>query len=96
VSIRCQRGVDEVRKASARFAGQWGAVAGQIAFVLLMLLPPFQRLMTAVVVELAGDPGTTVDRTVVAFSALLGFMAVVLLQTIGAFVVGVIWWMAKR
>ena len=96
VSIRCQRGQDEVQRASAGFAVLWGGAAGSIAFVLLMILPPFQTLLTDVVAEFEGGPGTPVDTDVVALSAMLGFMAVVLLQTIGTIVVNAIWWMRKQ
>jgi hypothetical protein len=95
-SIRCQRGLDEVQKAGARFGGQWGVLAGSIAFVLLMVLPPFHEFLTGVVDRFASDPGTSADPTVVAFSAMLGFMAAVVLQSLGTLVASAMWWTGKR
>lgn len=95
-AFRRQRGLDEVQKASAGVAAQWGMPVGQAAFVLLLMLPPFIDFTTAVVTKFAGDPGTIVDRSVVVFAMTLGFCGVVLLQGIGMLVVNVIWWKSKQ
>lgn len=95
-ALRFQRGQDEVRQAGLGFATQWGVPAGQAAFVLLLLLPPFQDLATRLVGDFAGDDATGVDRSVVVSAMTLGFCAIVLLQTIGLAVVNSIWWMARR
>jgi hypothetical protein len=96
LAIRHQRGLDEVEKASAGFAVQWGVPAGQAAFVLLLMLPPFHAVATAVVGAFAGDPGVPADRSVVVVAMTLGFGGVVALQTLGTIVVGVLWWKAKQ
>lgn len=96
LSFRSQRRLDEVQKAGGAFAAQWGAPAGQAAFGLLLVLPPFIDFTTAVVSKFAADPGMTVDRTVVVFSLALGFFGVVLLQAIGTAVVLAVWWTDKR
>lgn len=96
VSTRWQRSLDEVQKASAGFATQWGMAGGSIAFALLPLFPPFQSLMVSLVTRFAAAPGTTVETSVVVFSMTLGFMGVVLLQTIGTLIMSVIWWNARR
>lgn len=95
-AFRLQRGQDEVQKASAGFAAQWAMPAGQAAFVLLLMLPPFGDLATALVRDWAGEPGAAVDRKVIVFAMMFGFGLVVLLQTIGLFIVTSIWWMDKR
>jgi hypothetical protein len=96
LSFRAQRRLDEVQKAGAAFAAQWGAPAGQAAFALLLVLPPFKDFTTAVVSKFVVDPGMTVDGTVVVVTLALGFCAVVLLQAIGTVVVHAIWWTARR
>lgn len=95
-AIRWQRGLDEVQKASGGFGGQWGTIAGSMAFVLLLILPPFGDLATALVKDWSGDPGAAVERKVVVLAMTFAFSLVVLLQAIGNVVVTSIWWMAKR
>jgi hypothetical protein len=96
LSFRSQRRLDEVQRAGVAFAAQWGPPAGQAAFGLLLVLPPFKDFMTAVVDKVAVDPGMTVDGTVVVVSLALGFCGVVLLQAIGTVVVQAIWWKVKQ
>ena len=96
LSFRAMRRLDEVQKAGAAFAAQWGAPAGQAAFALLLVLPPFKDFTIAVVSKVAADPGMTMDGTVVVVTLALGFCTLVLLQAIGTGVVQAIWWTAKR
>ena len=96
LSFRCQRRLDEVQKAGAAFAAQWGAPVGQAAFALLLVLPPFKDFATAIVSKFPVHPGMTVDGTVVLISLALGFCGVVLLQAIGTAIVHTIWWTVKR
>ena len=97
ISLRFQRAEDEVQRASAGFAARWSMPAGQAAFVLLLLLPPFRSFMTSLVIEFGGPgPGITVDRSVVVFAMALGFMGVVMLQAIATMVFNVIWWRSKQ
>src|SRR5579862_5563982 len=96
LSFRAQRRLDEVQKAGAAFAAQWGAPAGQVAFGLLLVLPPFKDFATATVSKFAVHPGANVDGAVVVLSLALGFCALVVLQAIGTTVVHAIWWTAKR
>ena len=96
-AARIHRGLDEVHQASAEFAARWSIPAGQAAFVLLLLLPPVKDLMTSLVIEFGGPgPGMTVDRSVVVFAMVLGFVGVVLLQAIATVVFNVIWWKSKQ
>ena len=89
--------LDEVQKAGAEFAARWGLSAGQAAFCLLLFLPPVLDLMTSLVIEY-GDPGPgmTVDRSVVKFAMVLGFMGVVMLQAIATGVLNALWWKSKQ
>lgn len=96
LSFRALRRLDEVQKAGAAFAAQWGAPAGQAVFALLLVLPPFRDFATAVVGKFPIHPGMAVDGTVVVLSLALGLCSVVLLQGIGTVVVHSIWWTVKR
>lgn len=96
LSFRAMRRLDEVQKAGAAFAAQWGAPAGQAAFCLLLVLPPFQDFATAVVSKFAVHPGMTVDRTAIVVSMALGLFVLVLLEAIGRVVVLKVWWTDKQ
>jgi hypothetical protein len=65
--------------------------AGQVAFVLLLMLTPFKDLTTAVV---SGE--CAADRHVIVGAMMLGCWTLVFLQTIGTAFVNAIWWTAKR
>ena len=63
---------------------------------MLLMLPPVRDLMTSLVIEYGGPgPGNTVDRSVVKFAMVLGFIGVVMLQTIAMVVFNAIWWKSK-
>ena len=96
LSLRAMRRLDEVQQAGAAFAAQWGAPAGQAVFGLLLVLPPFLDVATAVAGRFAVHPAMTVDRTAVAVSLALGFVVLVVLESIGRVVVHTIWWTARR
>jgi glucan phosphoethanolaminetransferase (alkaline phosphatase superfamily) len=99
LQFRATRRLDEVQKAGAAFAQQWGAPAGQAAFALLLVLPPFAGFATATVSafvsRFAGHP-LTVDRTAVVLSMGLGFVVLVFLEAVGRVVVHAMWWTDKR
>ncbi|MET0379595.1 MAG: hypothetical protein ABW049_11445, partial [Spongiibacteraceae bacterium] len=97
MSRRVERGLDEVQQASQGFAMRWGTTTGTMAFALIWMLPAFKDFATAFVIEFGRPgPGMTVDRSVVVFAMMLGFMGVVLLQAFGWFVMTVIWWKSKQ
>jgi len=99
LQYRVMRRLDEVQKAGASFAQQWGPPAGQAVFALLLVLPPFKDAATAAVGAFVRSPAAhpvTVDGTVVLLSLTLGFVVLVLLESIGRVVVHTIWWSAKR
>ncbi len=88
-----QRKLDEVQRAGASFAAQWGMSVGQILFVLLVLLPPVQDFATWLVNSVEGDAA---DSGTVVFAMVLGFCGLVVLQTIGTVIVNLVWWTAKQ
>ena len=96
LSFRAMSRLDEVQQAGAAFAAQWGAPAGQAAFGLLLVLPPFIGLATTVIGKFPLHPAMAVDRTVVVLSMGLGFVVLVVLEAIGRVVVHTIWWKVRR
>lgn len=100
LSFRALSRLDEVQKAGAAFAQQWGAPAGQAAFGVLLVLPPFRDFATAVVSafmsRFVSHPGVTVDGTAVVLSLAFGLVALVLLEAVGRVVVHTLWWRGKR
>jgi hypothetical protein len=94
LSFLVLRTQDEVEKASAGFAAQWGVALGQIGFVPLLMLPAFLEMSTDLVRELTHDPG--VQQRVVALAMTFGFCGLVLMQCIGTLVVRALWWRSKR
>ena len=96
LSFRAMRRLDEVQKAGAAFAAQWGPVAGQVVFGLLLVLPPFTDFATSFVSRLPLQPGATVEGTLVVLSLSLGFVVLLALEAIGRVVVHTIWWKVMR
>lgn len=89
---RFNRGLDEVQMESQRFATRWGAHAGQLVFILLLILPPFQDFATSLIRGFVGDADMNDHDRVVTLAMVFGFGSLVLLQTIGTFVFNIIWW----
>lgn len=96
LGYRALRGLDEVEKAGADFAAQWGAPLGQAAFCLLLVLPPFQSFMTAAVGGFVAGDGTPADVTVVITTLAFGFFAIVALESIGRVIMQALWWTVRR
>lgn len=93
LSVRWQRCVDEVQAAGSNFAARWGTAAGSIGFVLLMMLGPFVDFMAGAISDMAD---LQADARTVKFAMLAGFGCVVVLQTLGMFVVNLLWWRSHR
>jgi hypothetical protein len=93
VAYRYEAGLDEVQRAGASFATKWGTSAGQVAFVVLMLLPPVRDWAISTVTGLVGAADN--GATAIAF-IFFGFCGVVLLQTVGTLVVSVLWFKSKQ
>jgi hypothetical protein len=96
ISVRQQRGLDEVQRAGGQYAAQWGLQVGPIALVLLIMLPPFQDFATAIVSGLASEPGDVADRKVVMLAMTMGLCGVVLFQSIATVIVNVMWLSSKE
>jgi hypothetical protein len=94
-TFRQQRGLDEVESASAGYAAQWGVPAGQAAFVLLLLLPPFQAFVSSIVNQFGAEFGVTLSQPGAVLVMALAFCGIVILQTIGTFVIYMFWWKAR-
>ena len=77
------------KRAAARFANQWGWIAGSGVIALLLALPPIHRLIMSVSGAVAGVPDP--DRTLVLIAFTFGFMAVVLMQALCIVVLSVVW-----
>lgn len=89
LSILEERKMDEWHRTAARFASQWGWITGSGIVALLLALPPFHDAIIAMAGSLArvAEP----DRVLVLLAFTLGFMAVVLMQTICTWTLSVIW-----
>src|SRR5690606_6146072 len=87
VAERMNRGLDEVQLAGQRFAHTKGMTIVSIGAVLVMLFPP---LMNALV-SLANTIGAGSPDKAVKLGITIGFMLVVILQTLGMAAVSV-WW----
>ncbi len=88
-----ERKLDEMQMAASAYAAKWGWVAGAMAFVLLLMLPPFQNFATGLIGNLTG---AAVDRTAILLAITFGSVGVVLLQTLGLIIVNIFWWRARR
>jgi len=89
---RFNRGLDEVQMASQRFAVRWGGHAGQLVFILLLILPPFQDFATNLIRGFVGEADMNDHDRVVTLAMVFGFGGLVLLQTFATFVFSIIWW----
>ena len=87
LAARVNRRLDEVEIAGQRFAQAQGLTIGSFAAVLVMLFPPWMNAL----VDLANTIGAGSPDTAVKLGITIGFMLVVLLQTLGMAAVA-IWW----
>lgn len=86
---RVNRRLDEVEIAGQRFAQTQGMTIGWAIAALVMLLPPSMNALVGLAQSLGGSPENAVRLGIA-----LGFMLVVVLQTLVMFAAG-IWW-ARR
>lgn len=90
-ALRVQRQLDEVQIASQRFASSHGWVWGMMATVLLLMLPPVTNRLIHLANMLSTGSPDGFDRGSVHLALFLGFMLVVLMQTVCVIVASVIW-----
>tara|TARA_R100000049_G_C1951998_1_gene100573 strand:+ start:581 stop:1069 length:489 start_codon:yes stop_codon:yes gene_type:complete len=89
VAVFQDRKLDEWHRAAARFASQWGWLAGSGVVALLLALPPFHQLIMSVSGAAAGV--ATPDRTLVLLAFTFGFMTVVVAQMLCTVVLSFVW-----
>ena len=87
LAARVNRGLDEVEIAGQRFAQTQGMMIGPFAAVLVMIFPPAMNAL----VELAHTIAAGSPDKAVKLGITMGFMLVVLLQTVVMVAVS-IWW----
>lgn len=90
LAARVNRRLDEVEIAGQRFATTQGTTVGWIAAVLVMIFPPVMNAL----VDLANTIGAASPDKAVRMGIVIGFMLVVLLQTLGIVAVS-IWWQRR-
>jgi len=83
------RRMDEWHRTAARFASQWGWLTGGALVAILLALPPVHDAIIGASGALAGvvDP----DRTLVLMAFMLGFIAVILIQSLCTMVLSFLW-----
>lgn len=99
VSIRHHGGLDEVERASAQFSWMWGATAGSICTVLLLMLPPFRSFIVDLatgIVALRGGSEEAMEHKALILAFTLGFGTLQVLQVVGTVVAACWWWARTR
>lgn len=81
--------MDEWHRSAGRFASQWGWITGGSVIALLLAVPPVQDLIVHTASTFAGDGAF--DRSAVLLTFTLGFMAVMVAQSISTVVLNLIW-----
>lgn len=97
ITIACSFGLaviedgelDEWNRAAARFSNQWGWLAGGGLIAIMLALPPVQAAIRAASGALAGVTHPDMKLVLMAFG--LGFMAVMLAQTVCILALSAIW-----
>lgn len=92
IARRHQRHLDEVELASQRFAIQHGWIGGIVAAVLLLMLPPVMNWLVDLAITSSNGSPDAPNRSTVQLAFVWGLMLVVVMQTVGMFVAGIIWW----
>ncbi|HEY7885461.1 MAG TPA: hypothetical protein VIC08_10985 [Cellvibrionaceae bacterium] len=87
LAARVNRRLDEVEIAGQRFANTKGMTIGTIAAALVIICPPLINAL----VGLANTMSTGSPEAAIKIGITIGFMLVVLLQTLGTIAVA-IWW----
>ncbi|MDZ4690606.1 hypothetical protein [Terricaulis sp.] len=88
LSILHDRRLDEFERGNARFATQWGGVAGTALVAVLLALPPVRD---AIVASVASVVGADVNQQAVLLAFTLGFAAVAIAQTVSTMALAIGW-----
>lgn len=91
LAARATRRLDEVELAGQRFAQAQGWTIGIIAGGLVLVFPPAMNALTELANGLAGAMGDGSPEVAVRTAIVIGFMMVIILQTLGM-VAASIWW----
>lgn len=89
LSILHDRRLDEFERGNARFATQWGGVAGTALVAVLLALPPVRDTIVASVASVVG--AGDVDQQAVLLAFTLGFAAVAIAQTVSTMALAIGW-----
>lgn len=89
LAVLKDRKLDEWHRSGARFANQWGWLAGSGFLAVAMAFPFVQDGVLALANTLSGEAAP--DRKLILMTFLLGFMATVFLQMLATLLIGAIW-----
>lgn len=89
LAVLKDRKLDEWHRSGARFANQWGWLAGSGLLAVAMAVPPVQDAVLALASSASGEDAPY--RKLVLMTFLLGFMATVFLQMLATLLLGAIW-----
>lgn len=89
------RKVDEWQRTAARFAGQWGWLAGTGLVAVLIAIPALQNVVVAAAADLGNSTNTDDRSLLMAFA--LGSALMVFVQTLCVFLIHFVWqyWMKR-
>jgi hypothetical protein len=92
--VRAENRMDEVELAAARFGARWGLIAGVAFMAVLIILPPFQSLLTESADALRGFNGY--PRPVEARMFMLGVVSTFVAQETFRSLLAAGWKQSKR
>lgn len=95
LAARKDRQSDEWHRGASRFGSQWGWLVGAGLVPLLLVLPPVQQAILAFAKQT--DGGVVITEKAALLTFLLGFVTVVLLQTLFTAIFTLAWrfWMSR-
>jgi len=89
LAVLKDRKLDEWHRSGARFASQWGWLAGSAVLAVAMAFPPVQDAVLSLAGLWSGE--TAPDPRLVLLTFILGFMATVFLQMVATLALGAVW-----
>jgi hypothetical protein len=93
LAILQERKMDEVNRTNMRFSVHWGWALGTSLVALLLAFPPFHDVIMSLAANWADAPNP--DRTLVLLTFMLGFMSLVIAQTIFTALLSIGWTLWK-
>jgi hypothetical protein len=89
LAVLHDRRLDEFERGNARFATQWGWVAGASLVAILIAFPPVRDAIVSLVGSVAGVPDP--DQKVVLFAFAMGFGSVAIATTLCTIILAIVW-----